>query len=183
MAKTSKQLYSLLRGGTPGNTIMTTVQKFRKPHVKPLSEAENIIVLTDEAHRTQYGSFALNLRRALPNACFFAFTGTPLDKRDRNTYRHFSPPGKRYLDRYDMQQSLEDHATVPVKYESRLTNLQVVGASIDTLIRELFPEKTEKELSEIKRRYATIETIISAPPQNRTDRYGYCQSFHDQDWS
>jgi type I restriction enzyme R subunit len=161
--KTSRQLYSFLGSGTSGNTIMTTVQKFRKPHVKPLSEAENIIVLTDEAHRTQYGNFALNLRKALPNACFFAFTGTPLDKRDRNTYRHFSPPGERYLDRYDMQQSLEDHATVPVKYESRLTNLQVVGASIDTLIRELFPEKTEQELAEIKRRYATIETIISAP--------------------
>jgi type I restriction enzyme R subunit len=162
-AKTSKQLYSLLRGGTSGNTIMTTVQKFRGSYVKPLSEDENIIVLTDEAHRTQYGSFALNLRKALPNACFFAFTGTPLDKRDRNTYRHFSPPGERYLDRYDMQQSLEDHATVPIKYESRLTNLQVVGASIDALIRELFPEKKDKELAEIKRRYATIETIISAP--------------------
>jgi len=162
-AKTSRQLYSLLRSGTPGNTIMTTVQKFREPHAKALAEAENIIVLTDEAHRTQYGSFALNLRKALPNACFFAFTGTPLDKRDRNTYRHFSPPGERYLDRYDMLQSLEDHATVPVKYESRLANLQVVGASIDALIRELFPEKTEKELAEIKRRYATIETIISAP--------------------
>ncbi len=162
-AKTSRQLYSLLGNGTSGNTIMTTVQKFRKPHVKPLSEAENIIVLTDEAHRTQYGNFALNLRKALPNACFFAFTGTPLDKWDRNTYRHFSPPGERYLDRYDMQQSLEDEATKPVKYESRLANLQVVGTSIDTLIRELFPEKTEQELAEIKRRYATIETIISAP--------------------
>jgi type I restriction enzyme R subunit len=161
--KTSRQLYSLLGSGAFGNTIMTTVQKFRKPHVKPLSEAENIIVLTDEAHRTQYGNFALNLRKALPNACFFAFTGTPLDKRDRNTYRHFSSPGERYLDRYDMQQSLEDHATVPVKYESRLTNLQVVGTSIDTLIRELFPEKTDQEVAEIKRRYATIETVISAP--------------------
>ena len=162
-AKTARELYSLLGSGTSGNTIMTTVQKFRKPHARSLSEAENIIVLTDEAHRTQYGNFALNLRKALPNASFFAFTGTPLDKRDRNTYRHFSPPGERYLDRYDMQQSLEDGATVPIKYESRLANLQVVGASMDALIRELFPDKTKKELAEIKRRYATIETIISAP--------------------
>jgi type I restriction enzyme R subunit len=162
-SKTARELYSLLGSGTSGNTVMTTVQKFRKPHVKPLSEAENIIVMTDEAHRTQYGNFALNLRKALPNASFFAFTGTPLDKRDRNTYRHFSPPGERYLDRYDMQQSLEDGATVPIKYESRLANLQVVGASIDALIRELFPDKTKKELAEIKRRYATIETVISAP--------------------
>ena len=161
--KNMRQLYSLLQSKTPGNTIMTTVQKFRIPLSKPLSEEENIIVLTDEAHRSQYGNFALNLRKALPNASFFAFTGTPLDKRDRNTYRHFSPVGERYLDRYDMQQSLEDGATVRVKYESRLANLQVVGASIDALIRGLFPEKTETELAEIKRRYATIETILSAP--------------------
>src|SRR4030066_1578450 len=159
---THRKLYELLSHKV-GNTVLTTVFLFRKALDSPLSEAENIIVLTDEAHRTQYGFFALNMRRALPNASFFAFTGTPLDKRDRNTYRHFSPPGERYLDRYDMKQSLEDEATKPIKYESRLANLQVVGASIDVLIKELFPEKTKKELAEIKRRYATIETIISAP--------------------
>lgn len=160
--KTHRQLYSLLGDGT-GNTIMTTVQKFRKPLAKSLSESANIIIMTDEAHRTQYGSFALNLRKALPKASFFAFTGTPLNKRDRNTYRHFSPAGEKYLDRYDMRQSIDDNATVTVKYESRLANLQVVGASIDTLLKELFPEKSEKELAEIKRRYATVDTILSAP--------------------
>ena len=161
-AKSRKDLYNILRTGT-GCTIMTTVQKFRKPLDKPLSEKKNIIVMTDEAHRTQYGSYALNLRKALPNACFFAFTGTPLNKRDRNTYRHFSPPGENYLDRYDMHQSKEDKATVPIKYQSRLANLQVVGTSIDKLLKELFPEKSPKELAEIKRRYATVETILSAP--------------------
>ncbi len=161
-AKSMKDLYKLLCSGT-GYTIMTTVQKFRKPLDKPLSDARNIIVMTDEAHRTQYGNFALNLRKALPNACFFAFTGTPLNKRDRNTYRHFSPSGERYLDRYDMHQSVEDKATVPVKYESRLANLQVVGTSIDKLLQELFPNESPKELAEIKRRYATVETILSAP--------------------
>jgi len=161
-AESMKELYTLLESST-GCTIMTTVQKFRKPLEKPLSEAENIIVMTDEAHRTQYGNFALNLRKALPKASFFAFTGTPLNKRDRNTYRHFSPPGEKYLDRYDMHQSMEDKATVPIKYESRMANLQVVGASIDKLLKELFPEKTQKELAEIKRRYATVDTILSAP--------------------
>ena len=161
-AKSMKELYRLLGSGV-GNTIMTTVQKFRKPLEKPLSEAENIIVLTDEAHRTQYGNFALNLRKALPRASFFAFTGTPLNKRDRNTYRHFSPPGERYLDRYDIHQSKADHATVDVKYEGRLANLQVVGNTLDRLLKELFPEKTQKELSEIKRKHATIETLLSAP--------------------
>lgn len=157
-----QKIYDLLSSGI-GITVMTTVQKFRKPLMKALSEAENIIVLTDEAHRTQYGFYALNLRKAFPNAGFFAFTGTPLNKKDRNTYRHFSPPGKKYLSRYDMRQSLEDEATVPVKYESRLANLQIVGASIDRLIRELFPEKSEKELTELKRRYSTVDTLLKAP--------------------
>jgi type I restriction enzyme R subunit len=159
-AKKSVNLYRLLRGA--GCTIMTTVQKFRRVLTKPLSEAENIIVMTDEAHRTQYGNFALNMRKALPNACFFAFTGTPLNKKDRNTYRHFSPPKERYLDRYDMHQSIEDKATKEIKYESRMVSLQVVGKSIDELLKELFPEKSDKELAEIRRSYATIETVMSA---------------------
>ncbi|MGB8953082.1 MAG: type I restriction endonuclease subunit R [Candidatus Aminicenantales bacterium] len=165
-ARKGDQLYSLLRtdmGTDVGCTIMTTVQKFRKPLRKPLSDKENIIVMTDEAHRTQYGNFALNLRNALPNAAIFAFTGTPLNKRDRNTYRHFSMPGEKYLDRYTMKQSLEDGATVPIKFESRMANLQIVGASIDKLIKALFPEKSRKELAELKRRYATVNTILSAP--------------------
>lgn len=161
-AESMSELYSLLGSGI-GYTITTTVQKFRQPLKKPLSLAENIIILTDEAHRTQYGHFALNMRKALPKASFFAFTGTPLDKRDRNTYRHFSPYGERYLDRYDMKQSLEDHATVPLRYESRLATLQIVGNTLDELIRNLFPEKSPKELAEIKRRYATLDAVLGAP--------------------
>jgi type I restriction enzyme R subunit len=135
-AENMQELYSALSSGN-GCTITTTVQKFRRRILRPLSTEENIIVMTDEAHRSQYGSFALNLRRALPNSCLFAFTGTPLEKRDRNTYRNFSPTGERYLDRYDMKQSLADGATLPVKYESRLARL--------------------------KRRHATVDSILSAP--------------------
>lgn len=161
-AESGADLYAMLSEGV-GRTIMTTVQKFRAPLVKQLSGAENVIVLTDEAHRTQYGNFALNLRKALPNAAFFAFTGTPLDKRDRNTYRHFSPPGERYLDKYDIHQSQEDKATVPIKYMSRLASLHVVGASLDSLLAALFPERNRKELAEIKKQYATPDVLASAP--------------------
>jgi type I restriction enzyme R subunit len=161
-ADSMQDLYSLLSRGN-GCTVTTTVQKFRRRIGKPLSTAENIIVMTDEAHRTQYGSFALNLRKSLPNACLFAFTGTPLEKRDRNTYRHFSPVGERYLDRYDMKQSLADGATLPVKYESRLARLQIVGNSIDELLKSLFPEMSERELARLKRRHATVDSILSAP--------------------
>ena len=158
---THRKLYELL-GHKVGNTILATVHLFRKPLDKPLSEAENIIVLTDEAHRTQYGFFALNMRRALPNASFFAFTGTPLDKRDRNTYRHFSPPGERYLDAYSIRRAEDDNEIVPVKYASRLAQLQVVGKSLDQLFEDLFFDKTEEEKALLKKKYATIETLSKA---------------------
>ncbi len=161
-AENSRELYAMLSNGV-GQTIMTTVQKFRTPLNKPLSEAKNIIVLTDEAHRTQYGNFALNLRKALPNASFFAFTGTPLDKRYRNTYRLFSPEGERYLDKYGIIEAEKDQATVPIKYMSRLAKLQLVGASLDSLLAGLFPGKNKKELAEIKRQYATPDVLAGAP--------------------
>ncbi len=161
-AENARDLYKLLGKGV-GQTIMTTVQKFNVTLDKPLSPSANIIVLTDEAHRSQYGTFALNLHKALPHAAVFAFTGTPLDKRNRNTYREFSPKGETYLDRYSPQQSEEDHATVPVKYASRLPNLHIVGASMDALLAELFPGKSADELLQIKKQYATAETLASAP--------------------
>ena len=158
---THRKLYELLSQDV-GQTILTTIHLFRKPLDKPLSKAENIIVLTDEAHRTQYGFFALNLRRALPNASFFAFTGTPLDKRDRNTYRHFSPPGERYLDAYTIHNAEEDGEIVPVKYASRLAQLQVVGRTLDQLFEDLFFDRTGEEKALLKKKYARMETLSKA---------------------
>ncbi|MDX6770044.1 MAG: type I restriction endonuclease subunit R [Elusimicrobiota bacterium] len=161
-AESSRELYDMLSEGV-GRTIMTTVQKFRKTPEKALSEASNVIVLTDEAHRSQYGNLAFNLRKALPNAAFFAFTGTPLDKGDRNTYRLFSPEGERYLDKYGITQAEEDKATVPIKYMSRLAALQLVGASLDSLLAGLFPDKGKAELNALKRQYATADVLAAAP--------------------
>ncbi|MFA6091381.1 MAG: HsdR family type I site-specific deoxyribonuclease [Elusimicrobiota bacterium] len=161
-AESSRELYRMLSEGV-GRTIMTTVQKFRTPLEKPLTTAKNVIVLTDEAHRTQYGNLAFNLRKALPNAAFFAFTGTPLDKKDRNTYRLFSPEGEKYLDKYGIIQAEQDNATKPIKYMSRLAELHLVGASLDSLLANLFPDKSKKELSQIKRDYATPDVLCSAP--------------------
>jgi len=158
---TYRKLYEHL-GQDVGQTILTTVFLFRKPLDRSLSQAENIIVLTDEAHRTQYGFFALNMRRALPNASLFAFTGTPLDKRDRNTYRHFSPPGERYLDYYTIRNAEDDRQIVPVKYQSRLARLQVVGKSLDQLFDDLFHDRAKEEKVKLKKKYATIETLSRA---------------------
>ena len=104
----------------------------------------------------------MNMRRSLPNASLFAFTGTPLDKRDRNTYRHFSPPGERYLDAYTIRNAEDDRQIVPVKYESRLARMQVVGKSLDQLFDDLFHDKTKEERAQLKKKYATIETLSRA---------------------
>ena len=151
-------------------TVMTTIQKFqeitgargaaRRGAVHPtLSEATNIFVMVDEAHRTQYRSLAANMRQALPNACFLGFTGTPIDKKDRSTLRTFGP----YIDTYTIEQAVEDGATVPIFYESRLPELQIIGQTIDQVFDRVFADRTEDERAVIKQRFATEQAIAGAP--------------------
>ena len=124
-----------------------------------LSEAANVFVLVDEAHRTQYRSLAANMRRALPNACFLGFTGTPIDKQDRSTLRTFGP----YIDTYTIEQAVRDGATVPIFYESRLPELRIIGQTIDRVFDRVFAERSDEERAAIRRRYATEQAIAGAP--------------------
>ena len=115
--------------------------------------------MVDEAHRTQYRSLAANLRQALPNACFLGFTGTPIDKKDRSTLRTFGP----YIDTYTIEQAVQDRATVPIFYESRLPELQIIGQTIDQVFDRVFADRTEDERAVIKQRFATEQAIAGAP--------------------
>ena len=146
-----------------GKTVMTTIQKFQdlgEPgRSMALSDAANIFVMVDEAHRSQYRSLAANMRQALPNACFLGFTGTPIDKEDRSTLRTFGS----YIDTYTIEQSVRDGATVPIFYESRLPELQVVGQTLDQLFKRTFADRLDEERAAIKHRYATERAIASAP--------------------
>ena len=153
-----------------GKTVMTTIQKFqditgssatpRNQSVHPtLSEATNIFVMVDEAHRTQYRSLAANMRQALPNACFLGFTGTPIDKKDRSTLRTFGP----YIDTYTIEQAVRDKATVPIFYESRLPALQIIGQTIDKVFDHVFADRSDDERAAIKQRFATESAIAGAP--------------------
>ncbi len=153
-----------------GRTVMTTIQKFqeltgpgagpRRGAVHPtLSAAANIFVMVDEAHRTQYQSLAANMRQALPNACFLGFTGTPIDKKDRSTLRTFGS----YIDTYTIEQAVQDKATVPIFYESRLAELQIIGQTIDQVFDRVFADRSEDERAVIKRRFATEQAIAGAP--------------------
>ena len=153
-----------------GKTVMTTIQKFQeitsaggaagRASVHPtLSEAANIFVMVDEAHRTQYQSLAANMRQALPNACFLGFTGTPIDKKDRSTLQTFGP----YIDTYTIEQAVQDRATVPIFYESRLPELQIIGQTIDQVFDRVFAGRSDDERAAIKRRFATEQAIAGAP--------------------
>ena len=116
------QLKSLLDRSV-GGVVFTTIQKFAEPN-GVISDRSNVVVMADEAHRSQYGFVeggARWMREALPNACFIGFTGTPLERDDKNTMHVFGE----YADVYDIRQAVEDGATRPLYYESRIVKLKV----------------------------------------------------------
>ena len=160
-AKSVRHLRLLLSKST-GQTVMTTVQKFQdvaRGEHPVLNTNENVFVMVDEAHRTQYRSLAANMRRALPNACFLGFTGTPIDKRDRSTREVFGD----YIHTYTIEQAVQDGATVPIFYEIRQAREHIEGDSLDDLFERIFRDRSEEEREIIKQRYATVEAIAGAP--------------------
>ncbi len=149
-----------------GGVIFTTIQKFfpeEKGDRHPvLSDRRNIVVVADEAHRSQYDfidGFAAHMRDALPNASYIGFTGTPIELDDRNTRAVFGD----YISVYDIQQAVEDRATVPIYYESRLAKLELDESERPKIDPE-FEEATEGEEIEgkekLKTRWAQLEAIV-----------------------
>ncbi len=156
-----------------GGVIFTTIQKFvpeEKDDRHPvLSNRHNIVVIADEAHRSQYDfidGFARHMRDALPNASFIAFTGTPLELADRNTRAVFGE----YISIYDIQRAVEDGATVPIYYESRLAKLELDKSEKPRIDPE-FEEVTEGEEIErkerLKTKWAQLEAIVGAEKRLR----------------
>ncbi len=164
-----RQKLSVVAGGV----VFTTIQKFfpeeRGDTHPTLSERRNIVVIADEAHRSQYDfvdGFARHMRDALPNASFVGFTGTPIELEDANTRAVFGD----YISVYDIQRSVEDGATVPIHYESRLAQLELDDAQRPTIDPD-FEEATEGEEVErrerLKTRWAQLEAIVGAPDRIR----------------
>lgn len=124
--------------------VFTLVQKFNQDVEagKPYSARDDIIVITDEAHRTQYGALALNLRNALPNASYIGFTGTPLFKNDEITRRVFGE----YISKYDFKRAVDDKATVPLYYDSRGEKL---GVAIEDLNAKIAEKLEELEIDDV----------------------------------
>lgn len=154
--------------------IFTTMQKFEE-EASALSERENVVVMVDEAHRGQYGfeekfdrdgkkhtGTALLIRRALPNATFIGFTGTPISAEDRSTREVFGD----YIDVYDMTQAVEDNATRPVFYESRVVALKLdqgILAKVDDEYEKLTGQANAETIDASKRDFANLDAVLGAP--------------------
>jgi type I restriction enzyme R subunit len=160
-AESTDDLRKLLSVGA-GGVIFTTIEKFRLKQSKEenlgeiehpiLSDRENIIVMADEAHRTQYGlldGFASNLRKALPKASFIGFTGTPVDTKDADTEKVFGE----VIHTYDIKQAVEDKATVNIYYEPRLAKLHLWNENIDDELEKI----TEGDEDHANLKWAAIE--------------------------
>ncbi len=172
-----------------GGIVFATIQKFMPGEDEDtfpvLSDRSNIVVIADEAHRTQYGfhaslkapdlkvaeasaryqvGYAQHLRDALPNATFVAFTGTPVSSEDRDTRAVFGD----YIHVYDMQQAKDDGATVAIYYESRLAKLSLKDSElthIDDEVDELAEDEEEDQQARLKSRWAALEKVVGAEPR------------------
>ncbi len=151
-----------------GGVVFTTIQKFlpeKDAKLPALSTRQNIVVIADEAHRSQYGMIdgvARHMRDALPNASFIGFTGTPIEKTDANTRAVFGD----YVSIYDIQRAVADKATVPIYYESRIAKLSLNAAALPKLDAE-FAEITEAEeeygREKLKTKWAALEALVGDP--------------------
>ena len=167
-----------------GGVVFTTIQKFApeagETEYPVLTDRRNVVVIADEAHRSQYGfrakvarktgeisyGFAKHLRDALPNASFIGFTGTPIEQEDVNTPAVFG----HYIDVYDIHRGVEDGATVPIYYESRLARIELdedEKPMLDDEIAALTEDEAEGEQERLKRRWANVEAVVGAEKRLR----------------
>jgi type I restriction enzyme R subunit len=171
-AESRADLREKLRVGA-GGVVFTTIQKFfpaegddRHP---VLSDRRNIVVIADEAHRSQYDfidGFARHMRDALPNAAFIGFTGTPVELTDKNTRAVFGD----YISVYDIQRAVDDRATVPIYYESRLAKLELEESEkprIDPEFEEVTEGEEEERREKLKTKWAQLEAIVGSEKRVR----------------
>ena len=174
----NREHLKVLLNRASGGVIFTTIHKFMPEDDEPmpeLSSRKNIVVIADEAHRSQYGftgrvnekgimkyGFATNMRSALPNASFIGFTGTPIEQTDANTRTVFGD----YISIYDIQRAVMDKATVPIYYESRISKLSLNAAALPKIDQE-FEEITEGEeqtkKEKLKTKWAALEALVGDP--------------------
>jgi len=171
-----KELIEILKWGKEGKRgiFLVTIEKFSPKEFLQLEkegeiieiERENVIVLADEVHRTQYGKFATLMRSIFKRAFIFGFTGTPLSKMERNTFQKFCPKDELYLDRYSMLDALKDGFTVPLSYQARLPDYHLNRKQLEEFVE--FEEEEIKTLSkeeqkELRKKIKVVKAFVKKP--------------------
>jgi type I restriction enzyme R subunit len=162
-AQTRDELRTLLAHDSR-KVIITTIHKFGEAG-GVLNERGNIVVLVDEAHRTQEGDLGREMRDALPNAFLFGLTGTPINKRDHNTFYAFgaSEDAGGYMSRYSFEESIRDEATLPLRFETRDVKLQIDREALDEGFAKLTEGLTDADRAEVSRQAGKFALLVKSP--------------------
>lgn len=158
-----------------GELIFTTIQKFAEDF-GILSERQNIIVIADEAHRSQYANLAARARKTLPNASFMGITATPISLKNKDTLLVFGD----YISKYPMSRAVKDKAIVPIYYEGRLIPLHLTNVWIDERLDELIAEVDFEAKESLKKKLANLEQVVSAPDRLKQIAQDIIQHFKNR---
>jgi type I restriction enzyme, R subunit len=174
-ATTGANLADMLQGKRQ-RVITTVVNKFEAVATRAgfRCDSANIFVLVDEGHRTQYGSMHARMRKSLPNACFIAFTGTPVMKKDKNTVEKF---GGMIKPTYTIRDAVADEAVVPLLYEGRHVSQRVDQTSIDEWFERFTADLNERQRADLKRKFASTEMLFRAEPIVRAIAWDVSEHF------
>ncbi len=165
---TTRQELQTLLGQDVRKVLITTIHKFGEADGR-LNERSNIIVLVDEAHRTQEGDLGRKMRNALPNAFLFGLTGTPINRADKNTFWAFGADEdeKGYLSRYTYQDSIRDKATLPLHFEAPSVKLRIDKAAIDEAYAQITGNLSEQDRDDLAKRAAKMAILVKNPERIR----------------
>ena len=163
-----RELHSLLENDTR-KIIITMVHKFKDAYAD-MNKRDNIIVMVDEAHRTQEGDLGRKMRNALPNAFLFGLTGTPINKADKNTFWAFGAEEDAggYMSRYTFQESIRDNATLPLHFEPRLPNYHIDKEGLDIAFKEMANDLSEEDRNKLSQKAANMSVFLKSPERVKT---------------
>ncbi len=158
-----KELHDLLEKDTR-KIIITMIHKFKEAY-PDMNKRDNIIVMVDEAHRTQEGDLGRRMRAALPNAFLFGLTGTPINKADKNTFWAFGAEQDTagYMSRYTFQESIRDNATLPLHFEPRLPNYHIRKEDLDIAFKELTNDLSEEDRNTLSQKATNMNVFLKSP--------------------
>lgn len=163
-----KELHDLLETDTR-KIIITMIHKFKEAYAD-MNRRDNIIVMVDEAHRTQEGDLGRKMRNALPNAFLFGLTGTPINKADKNTFWAFGAEQDTsgYMSRYTFQESIRDNATLPLHFEPRLPNYHIDKENLDIAFKEMANDLSDDDRNKLSQKAANMSVFLKSPERIKT---------------